>query len=244
MVKVGRSTTIAASIACLGMAAVPAAAADLPLPRAAVQLPFESGSVLNNSRRYGGYGYRRHRDNTGDVIAGVLAVGGIAALIAAATSDHKRNEPRRYPDTVRYTPPRDESSGIGRAVDMCTAELERNGDRVANVENAGRDASGWHVDGVRQGGDRFTCRIGNDGRIQGLDFDNRYQSSAASEDRQYADNVYSRLRQQQSGGSQDTFAASSQDSQNGAAPAYPGGPYPGEPGYDDYEAGRTSSDNY
>ena len=95
-----------------------------------------------------------------------------------------------------------------------------------------------------RGGDRFSCRIGNDGRIQGLDFDGRYQSSAVSQDRQYADDVYSRLRQQQSGASQDTFAASSQRSQDVAAPAYPGGPYPDEPGYDDYEAGRTSSGDY
>ena len=152
VMKFGRCASIATCVACLGMVAAPAAAADLPLPRAEVQLPFATGSVLYHSRWRGGYGYRRHRDNTGDVIAGVLAVGGIAALIAAASSDHHRNEPRRYPDNVRYSPPRDESSGIAHAVDMCTAELERNGDRVANVENAGRDASGWHVDGVRQGG--------------------------------------------------------------------------------------------
>lgn len=227
----------AAITACLSMAATPAFAANLPPPRPAAVVAYDAQAGNAN-----GWRHRRYRDDgidAGDVIAGILIIGGIAAIASAASRD--RDEPRRrYPADPGYRSRDDryDSSGIGRAVDMCVAEIERGRERVANIDNAARDASGWRVSGELEGGDSFTCRIGSDGHIRDVDisYRDRYDSIAYGDaadraigDRQYSDDVYDRARAGQP--SVDHGDAFDDDMR----PAYPGGPLPGEDGDDEHQ---------
>ncbi len=82
MRKISRGTALLASAAALSMIATPALARD----------------------RWGGWGGRHHHDgiDAGDVIAGVLILGGIAAIASAASNSNKAKQQRereyRYPD--------------------------------------------------------------------------------------------------------------------------------------------------
>ena len=191
-------------------------------------------------------GHHRHRDDgidAGDIFAGILVLGGIAAIASAVSKD--REEPRRYPADGGYRD-RDASrgSGLGRAADMCVAEVERRRGRVASVDNAARDASGWTVSGEIESGEAFVCRIGDDGRIEGVEISPGYSPLArpSAQDGQYDDAVYARIRADQayasSGLEQPAEAGASEEDGDGAEPrpAYPGGPLPGEAGYDEYMA--------
>ena len=171
------------------------------------------------------------------MIAGILAIGGIAVLASAASRD--RDEPRSVPRQQRFDQPDGASNGLGRAVDMCVAELERSGQQVESVENAARDATGWHVEGIKRGGARFSCVIGNDGRLRTLDDGVAYNETYGPPgDAQYSDDVYARLRAGVDAGS---VAGAASDFPADAQPAYPGGPFPGEDGYDEYFARDTAA---
>ena len=125
--KLAAATAVAAAFS---MVAAPAAAVELP--RLAGQQTVKAGSLDVENRRQRGYRGYRHRDrvDAGDVIAGVLILGGIAAIASAAG---KQREDRRYPaqqsrdwdDDAGYTAPasgdRFGGGGIGRAVEKCVA---------------------------------------------------------------------------------------------------------------------------
>ena len=213
-----RFASAAALAATASMVAAPLAAAELPrlYAHSAIATPgvFEADSVnASGHRRW------RHRDrvDAGDVVAGVAVVGVLAALASAVSKQSKRDRARTegypYPDRpYDYRAPTDsrygDGAGIDRAVDMCAREVERNG-AIDTVDTVERTGSGWRVAGRMQGGSPFSCSIGNDGRIEGVDTGR----IGAVEDRQWGDERYAAARQAQDGA---------------AAPAYPGGPLPGE----------------
>ncbi|RPF72649.1 hypothetical protein EG799_03015 [Aurantiacibacter spongiae] len=226
--------------------------------------------------RYGGYGrydrYRRHRGgvDAGDVVAGVLVLGTIAAIASAAGNrDRDRYE---YRDRDRY-PPRDDgnyyrrggwqgesdygSDGMDRAVDMCVAEVESR--LVGSVDEARRTADGWHVAGQMRDGEGWRCWIDNDGRVQSVDrAAARYAPSddvavypGVPDPGQLDDEVYARARAAQTTPADRAYSydgdrgygAAQPDRDYGSdpQPAYPGGPLPGEEGYDDGADGYTTA---
>lgn len=264
-----RNGALAGIIAAASMAAVPAQAAEIQAPSAAPMTaspavlaasspfdPFASESNAENAeyrRRWRGYRrYRRgRRVRTGDVLAGVLVLGGIAAIASAANRDRRRDrdvvvvrdrDNPRYDDR-RYDDRRDDrrsdrrtsgGSGIDNAVSICLNEIERDV-RVDSVDNASRLPEGWLVSGTLFNGSGFNCQIGNDGRIADIDYGSF--SSFGSVDGQglqaaegqWSDDSYADARASVRG---EPYAAPSEASAEIASdeprPAYPGGPLPGE----------------
>ncbi|WP_126172441.1 hypothetical protein [Altericroceibacterium xinjiangense] len=180
-----------------------AASVSMAAPASAASLPYAPSAVLGASVNTGiesaGYGpyrypYRHYRrgPSTGDVLAGVLILGGIAAVATAASRSSRNRSaplPPPYPDRSDYR----QSSGIDRAVDMCVDEVERGRVRVDSVERANRDAYGWQVSGRLDNGAGWTCEIGNDGRIRGVNADTyggSYNAGYRDTDRGYGDDPY------------------------------------------------------
>lgn len=219
------------------LAATPVLAADLPhLPAPAPQeyVPYKaSGDESTDYHRR--YRYRRHRVDAGDVLAGVLIIGGIAAIASAAS---KNNRDRRYRDRdERYrdrdyrdrdydyrdrrdTRRNDDARGIDGAVSMCLREVERDV-RVDEVDEVRRDGEGWRVRGRLYNGERFSCSIDSDGRIDDIDYDGRRSVAAVApvQDNQWDDDRYAQARARI-----ERQASAPTD----ARPAYPGGPLQGE----------------
>jgi hypothetical protein len=171
MTKFFRIGASLASAAALSLAATPALARDWG---------------------WGGGHYRHHdRVDAGDIFAGILIIGGIAAIASAASKSKKERERRaedyRYPDDGRdqsrdygrddrtdrsdNRPDWSESRGINDAIDRCASEVERGDRRIESVESVNREAGGWRVAGRMQGGKDFSCTIDRDGRIRSIDLD-------------------------------------------------------------------------
>ncbi|MDY7098852.1 MAG: hypothetical protein SXU28_11995 [Pseudomonadota bacterium] len=245
--------------AALSMAASPAGAAELPqAPATGSSLAlidgfssstFKPGSELNEWRRCGWRrcyrrGWRGRRGvRTGDVIAGVAILGGIAAIASAANNNRRRDREVVVVERDRRVDRRDDrrvqrrstgGSGIDNAVSQCLTEIERDV-RVDSVDGASRVASGWVVSGTLFNGSGFTCEIGNNGQISGIDYQgfssSNFRGSDAA-DGQWSDDRYASARAGVSGqrvAQADTRAAQplvplTSDRQ----PAYPGGPLPGD----------------
>lgn len=178
MTKISRIAATLASVAAFSMAATPAMARD------------------NWGGGWGGWGggwgrhyHHDHDIDAGDVLAGVLIIGGIAAIASAASKASRNRDTRpdyRYPDQRPDQRDSDrsyqgsgrddrpewgDSHGIGSAVDRCAAEVERGDSRVDSVDSVSRDGSGWRVDGRLTGGKDFSCNIDGDGRIRGVTLD-------------------------------------------------------------------------
>ena len=218
----------AVALAAAGsMVAAPLAAAELPRlsDRASVAASAVFDSAATNAD---GYRRWRHRDrvDAGDVIAGVLVLGTIAA-VASAASKAKQDRTYRYPQRYPYpdrpydyrSRPLDsryDGRGLDGAVDTCVREVERNG-AVDAVDRAERTGTGWHVSGRTRGGAPFDCTIGSDGRIEAIDMSGR----GAVNDGQWDDDRYAAARAAQDGA---------------AAPAYPGGPIGNEADDGRYDA--------
>ena len=201
--KLAAATTIAAAFSML---ATPVAAAELPTPAHAKA--YDASVETAQNHRWGRY---RDRIDAGDVLTGVLILGGIAAIASAANRGARERDgryPERYPDRwpdegdARYRTPgdydRSESRGLDRAVDMCVAEVEQRSGRVGTVDGANRDRDGWQVSGELENGRAYSCRIGNDGRISDVDVGDYRESSADPDDGQWSDEDYARARETQS----------------------------------------------
>lgn len=150
---------------------------------------------------YGSYRYRDRGIDAGDVVAGVVVLGTIAA-IANSAKNRDRYERRypsreRYPEDARYRGRYEErdyrsdyrpnyrdadgARGMERAVDMCIDEIEQDRDRVDTVDHAARNAQGWKVAGTMRSGSGFSCEIDNDGRLREIDLsDVRYDDREPS----------------------------------------------------------------
>lgn len=228
MPRINRLAAATALAAVLVTAAVPAAAADLPRPHGPASAQAYDGDA--NSAEHGRW--RRHRGggiDGGDVLAGVLILGGIAAVASAVENNKRDDDYRDYPPP----PPRQQrydyrdgasqssGSGLDRAADICVDAIERTSDPVGSVDSVRRGPSGWDVDGTLQNGTPFACTIGNDGQIHDISIDSSYSGAAqggdepyydgtgednrpyydeqSSADGQYDDETYARLRAQREG---------------------------------------------
>lgn len=230
------------ALAALSLSIAPASAAVLPDGHApwtdaeVVQVWTPDDDIAANHRRY-----RRDRDiDAGDVIAGVLIIGGIAAIANAASrnrDDRYRNRDWRYPDNYRGDWRNGDSRGLDRAVETCVAAVERE-QRVETVDSVNRDGGGWRVAGSLYSGAGFTCSVDEDGRIESLDAGSEYGSYRSDEagmsgaDSQWDDDRYAEERARIDG-------QADGEEMTGPQPAYPGGPVEGEEPIDgDFEVGE------
>ena len=183
---------------------------------AAISMGSSTGAARDHWHRHRGGGI-----DAGDVLAGVLIIGGIAAIAGAANKANRDREYRDYPrdpepyrgypgdryedrgnyrDSGRYS-----AGAIDNAVGMCTDEIERGRERIASVDNASRTGQGWQIAGQLEQGGGFSCEIDNDGRIRDIDigdglsgsYDNDYgyrSSDQNAQDGQWKDEAYDRAR--------------------------------------------------
>lgn len=197
--KLSAATAI---VAAFSMVATPAAALDLP--RAG---PVSTGAYdadAGNTERSRRHRHRHDRIDAGDVIAGVLILGGIAAIASAASKPRQPEVryPERYPESrPRYAEPARAGSATGqgmeRAVDMCVDAVEYEQGRVASVDGANRTGEGWQVTGELARGVGYSCWIGNDGRVREVEAYDRAHGAAGYEpveDSQWDDDAYARAR--------------------------------------------------
>lgn len=250
MLSKNRMGALAGLVAAASMSATSAAAADLPGAPSkgkATYSQFDQSrydsdtDIAERHRRWGRRGWYRHRHHrhvdAGDVLAGVLIIGGIAAIANAAS----KNERERYRD-YDYRRPRDYdrdydrrdrrrgsgASGLDNAVDLCVSRIERDV-RVETVDGVDRTADGWSVRGALYNGEPFTCRIDNRGRIADIDYGGYSGSAydagetprARGDDLQWSDASYLAARGRVGPQAPDVQG-------NQPLPAYPGGPVPGE----------------
>lgn len=225
--------------AVLAMATAPISATELqPVSRAA---PYASSGVLGDGPvTADGWRRHRHRDgiDAGDVLAGVLIVGGIAAIASAASNSQRNRDYRddRYRNDYRYRSDEDSyryrrgdnrytaGSGIDNAVDMCIGAIERDV-RVDSVDSVDRDASGWLVTGTIYNGDGFSCRIDGSGRIDGISFG---RGASASYSGAVGDGQWDDERYRQAWARVDASGQAPAPSASEPQPAYPGGPIDGD----------------
>ncbi len=199
----------------------------------------------------GGWYHHRHHDrgiDAGDVLAGVLILGGIAAVASAASKSKREEEYRRdypprehyrssYPDDrydYREAPRSYASGGLGNAADICVDQVERGQERVASVDNAARTGDGWHISGQLEQGDGFSCWIDNDGRIRNVDVGGGYYSSSFDD----TSSAEPEARSAPSAGNQWTDAAYAR----ARAQAAPASPYDGTFESDEADAAEIDGD--
>ncbi|QUL38410.1 hypothetical protein [Erythrobacter sp. JK5] len=264
MAHISRFGALAGLIAAASMASTPAFAADLPdglviqpADASAVFADFDSTTYdadTDIAQRHRGWGWRRgwrrHRRGVraGDVLAGVLILGGIAA-VASAANDNRRRErdvvivdrDRDYDydrrDDRRYDRRDDRrgsgASGLDSAVSQCLDRIERDV-RVDSVDSVDRTGEGWLVTGSLFNGTGFACRIGNDGRIADIDYGGladrgEFDESGLAEfeaEGQLDDSTYRAARG--SVAAEPTRRIARAEIPADAAPAYPGGLAPGQ----------------
>jgi hypothetical protein len=216
-----------AVLAAASLTATPAAAAELPTIRhAPIEATSHYGPYVSGGWGWGG-GYRgRHRrgSDAGDILAGVLILGTIAAVASAASKAQQQRRsypyPQRYPypdshpqPERRYDTRPTGPQGLEGAADLCLREVERNS-RAREVTRVERSASGWLVTGAMADGSNFSCSIGADGRIESVNVGDRMQRYREIDERY----------------EQDRYRSSGADSDAGTQPAYPGGPVDGDDG--------------
>lgn len=266
-------------VAAASMATTPAFAADIPSDMviqptqgSAAFIQFDSSSYDSDTeiaewRRgwYRGRGWRRHRRGvrTGDVLAGVLILGGIAAVASAANNNRRRerdvviverDDNRDRHENRRRNNRRDDrrstgASGLENAVSQCVDRIEQD-IRVDSVDSVDRNGEGWLVTGALFNGSGFQCRIGNDGQIADIDY-GALSSRSDAGDRDFGENRFEGADRAEGQLDDSTYLAArgtvtAQPEARSVervaerpseplvplsaerAPAYPGGPVPGE----------------
>lgn len=232
-------SSAAAMAAALSMAATPAAAAELPA-MAMGNAKVETGDAGElNQYRHRRYRHRHDRGiDAGDVVAGVVVLGALAAIIGSSRSrERDRYEPRRQDSRYDRRERGYESRGVESAVDMCIDQVEYRDNRVESVDQANRNANGWDVSGRLDNGERWNCWIDNDGEIRRIDYGAAAysQAPAGTAGTQLSDAAYARARAATSTPADQRYSyrdVSTAPSVEDPRPAYPGGPLPGEEGYD------------
>ena len=257
--RFGASVGLAAA---LSMAATPAFAAELPQGIVKQEAsgsamfadfdtsPFDTTTIdadteISEWRRGWRRGrWRRHRRvDAGDVLAGVLIIGGIAAIASAANKKDNRRRDRDYErrDDRRYDRDRRDngSRGLDNAVDQCVNRIQRDV-RVDSVDSVDRTAQGWVVTGSLFNGTGFTCAIDNNGKIDAIDYGDLgganlrgVSATGQVEDNQWDDDRYIAARQNVRGAQPYRTAGTRSDQPlvpltTDRQPAYPGGPLPGD----------------
>ncbi|MEO1219798.1 MAG: hypothetical protein AAFY42_00410 [Pseudomonadota bacterium] len=188
----------------------------------------------------------RHRRGIrgGDILAGALVIGGIAAIASAASNNRRRDRdvvvvertrdrdynyrPENRRSTSRST---NSGSGIDNAVSMCLNQIEQD-IRVDSVDGASRVGSGWIVTGSLFDGSGFSCQIDNSGQISGIDYGRSGGVSSIGSNQTFAraegqlsDDRYASARADVGGTTRPDLAIDPNDAR---LPDYPGGPLPGE----------------
>lgn len=262
MPSITRFAGVPALVAALSLGA-PLHAADLPAAptHSAVEAAPAWSPADDTAANYRHYRYRHRRGpDVGDVLTGILIIGGIAAVTNAARDRDARSRypDSRYPDN-RYPDSRfpddrrsypnddqggdwggDDARGLDRAVSMCVDAVERD-QRIETVTSANRTARGWAVSGSLANGRVWTCSIGEDGRIEELSTDGQAQPYRSGEyapdgdDRQWDDDRYAAERARVDGDEPGYQGGVAQ----GPVPEYPGEPLPDE----DYEYADDDSEN-
>jgi len=195
MTKMTRFSAFAASTALVFTGFSPAMAAPMH-SGVAIATPIDAAALgwtadSDNAKGWGDYrgdrgyrGHRRHRDGIsgGDLLAGILVIGGIAAIASAASKNNRdrryedrdyRSENQRYDD--RRADTRDDNSydrGSGdmeAAINACSDAAERQAGRdarVSAIESVVRDGDGWRVEGILSNSDQgaFLCGA-SEGRV-------------------------------------------------------------------------------
>jgi hypothetical protein len=207
MPRFNRFSAASALAAALSLIATPAFAVDLPHPGRVTVHAADDNAAMS---RHGHWGRYRHRGGIdgGDVLAGVLILGGIAAVASAVGNSNNRDgDYRDYPPPPPPPPPPGRydyragpagpgagpvgsSSGLDRAADICADAIERSIDPVGSIDSVRRGPSGWDVDGSLQDGTPFTCSIGNDGQIHDIQTDRNYRGAAYDSATSYDDSGY------------------------------------------------------
>lgn len=142
-----------------------------------------------------GYGHWRHHHRHGegsDLLAGLLIVGGIAAIANAAaksSAEKEAEKPYRYPDSPEPAEPDDsgyreapeESSdypegaraggGFDEAVDRCAQEIERGERSIDTIDNVARAGDRYTVEGRLADGRGYSCSVSEDGSVPSVDVD-------------------------------------------------------------------------
>lgn len=233
--------------AAISMVATPVAAAELPnstTRTSATVTPGVFDKDAENAQRHRWYPYhRRNGVDAGDVLAGVLIIGGIAAVASAASKADRdrRDRDYRYRDRdyrdrdYRYRERRGDSRyqvgrGIDNAVNMCVSHIERDV-RVETVDSVDRTGEGWRVTGSLYNGERFNCRVGEDGRIDDVDFGGFAARNpvAPAQDKQWSDDRYAAAWDK----AERREITPPAEVTDGPTPAYPGGPIDGDVQQDD-----------
>jgi hypothetical protein len=209
MPRTNRFAAATAIAVVFSMTAASASATELARPHAPVSVQaYDADANTAENRRW----RRHHRHgggiDGGDILAGVLILGGIAAIASAADNDRDR-EYRDYPppptrgeyeerydyrDAPQPYQGSESSTGLGRAADICTDAIERTIDPVGSVDSVRRGAAGWDVDGTLRDGSPFSCSIGSDGQIRDIKTDREFSGASYEEggnpDESYGDGSY------------------------------------------------------
>jgi hypothetical protein len=142
-----------------------------------------------------GWGGRHHRDrvDAGDVLTGILIIGGIAAIASAASSNNNKKRQRYERREESYPDQRDQrdysrddnrpewqdgrgpetGGGINSAINRCMSEVSRGSSKVQDVDSVAREGDGWRVMGSTTSGSQFSCAVDRDGRIRNVNIDGR-----------------------------------------------------------------------
>ncbi len=192
MTIVTRISAVAASTALIFTGVSPVMAAPMhggsaiatPIDAAALGWSAESDTAEGWRSNRGYRGHRRHRDRVsgGDILAGILVIGGIAAIASAASKNNRdrRTDDRDYrSDQERHDDWRAETRNDSRdnrgtgamesAINACSSAAERQAGRDAQVtaiESVARDGDGWRVEGELSNSDQSTFVCGaTEGRV-------------------------------------------------------------------------------
>ncbi|MGB7407446.1 MAG: hypothetical protein WA908_02990 [Pontixanthobacter sp.] len=251
--KIAASACVLASVT---MTATPGMAVELPVTTAMYVAPisvtsdapllWDAETVDVNHRRYRHRHYRgrydrgryyRHRNrgvDAGDVIAGVLILGGIAAVVDAASKGDRDRDYRNAPDYRDRRGRYDNQSGLDRAIDICRSAVDRDA-RVENIDSVNRTRTGWSVTGTLFDGEGFTCRLNNNGAVDGISYGDGF---APVQDNQGDDAQYRSAWANVGPGdgyAQTAYVANTDlnATDDGPMPDYPGGPIDGDIPYAD-----------
>lgn len=226
---------VPAALSAAGLAALPASAAPVP---PVVQQPLshdwsDAAQTVERHSRHRHHPHRGYRNRTsvGDVIAGAVVLGTIAAIVSSAKRERRSEQDwrnRDWDDRSRPSDDRYDARGLDGAADQCVREIERDV-RVRGVDTVERDAAGWLVRGTVYDGAAFTCSIGQDGRIEDITYDGATRGALSDGDGQWSEERYRAARDEVGEiAPERRDDAADVPGDEGPQPAYPGGPLPGE----------------